>query len=152
LQPAGRASFSLPSPACSCCCRAARRFIKTLNPASGHVERRRPVGSAAIRRESTVREARMLTGGARCVCALQPMEIFVDDEAKLTLHGLVQHYIMLQVRPCFPLLLLLVFLTSPTVLTGGPPLCPAGGGRLHLSSKTFRIALGALLLTLEEQQ
>ena len=23
------------------------------------------------------------------------MEIFVDDEAKLTLHGLVQHYIML---------------------------------------------------------
>mmetsp|Transcript_2492 Transcript_2492/g.7488 ORF Transcript_2492/g.7488 Transcript_2492/m.7488 type:complete len:215 (+) Transcript_2492:1627-2271(+) len=25
-----------------------------------------------------------------------PMEIFVDDEAKLTLHGLVQHYIMLQ--------------------------------------------------------
>ena len=27
--------------------------------------------------------------------ALQPMEIFVDDEAKLTLHGLVQHYIML---------------------------------------------------------
>ncbi len=25
----------------------------------------------------------------------QPMEIFVDDEAKLTLHGLVQHYIML---------------------------------------------------------
>jgi hypothetical protein len=26
------------------------------------------------------------------------MEIFVDDEAKLTLHGLVQHYIMLQVR------------------------------------------------------
>ena len=28
------------------------------------------------------------------VCA-QPMEIYVDDEAKLTLHGLVQHYIML---------------------------------------------------------
>ena len=26
---------------------------------------------------------------------LQPMEIYVDDEAKLTLHGLVQHYIML---------------------------------------------------------
>lgn len=25
----------------------------------------------------------------------QPMEIYVDDEAKLTLHGLVQHYIML---------------------------------------------------------
>lgn len=30
----------------------------------------------------------------RAVCA-QPMEIYVDDEAKLTLHGLVQHYIML---------------------------------------------------------
>lgn len=28
-------------------------------------------------------------------CCAQPMEIFVDDEAKLTLHGLVQHYIML---------------------------------------------------------
>ena len=26
----------------------------------------------------------------------QPMEIYVDDEAKLTLHGLVQHYIMLE--------------------------------------------------------
>ncbi|GBF99348.1 DEAD-box ATP-dependent RNA helicase [Raphidocelis subcapitata] len=25
-----------------------------------------------------------------------PMEIYVDDEAKLTLHGLVQHYVMLQ--------------------------------------------------------
>lgn len=35
---------------------------------------------------------------ARVLCSLQPMEIFVDDEAKLTLHGLVQHYIMLQVR------------------------------------------------------
>eukprot|EP00243_Klebsormidium_subtile_P000685 TRINITY_DN1115_c0_g1_i1.p2 TRINITY_DN1115_c0_g1~~TRINITY_DN1115_c0_g1_i1.p2 ORF type:complete len:286 (+),score=83.68 TRINITY_DN1115_c0_g1_i1:1717-2574(+) len=27
---------------------------------------------------------------------LQPMEIYVDDEAKLTLHGLVQHYIKLE--------------------------------------------------------
>lgn len=26
---------------------------------------------------------------------VQPVEIYVDDEAKLTLHGLVQHYIML---------------------------------------------------------
>lgn len=26
---------------------------------------------------------------------VQPMEIYVDDEAKLTLHGLVQHYVML---------------------------------------------------------
>ena len=34
----------------------------------------------------------------RSLSCLQPMEIFVDDEAKLTLHGLVQHYIMLQVR------------------------------------------------------
>ncbi len=25
----------------------------------------------------------------------QPQEIYVDDESKLTLHGLVQHYIML---------------------------------------------------------
>merc|ERR550537_1679096 len=25
-----------------------------------------------------------------------PMEIYVDDESKLTLHGLVQHYVMLQ--------------------------------------------------------
>ena len=31
---------------------------------------------------------------AEALCA-QPMEIYVDDEAKLTLHGLVQHYIML---------------------------------------------------------
>ena len=37
--------------------------------------------------------------GAPTLCSpLQPMEIFVDDEAKITLHGLVQHYIMLQVR------------------------------------------------------
>ncbi len=31
----------------------------------------------------------------RCWCGAQPMEIYVDDEAKLTLHGLVQHYILL---------------------------------------------------------
>ncbi|KAJ6373119.1 hypothetical protein OIU76_027452 [Salix suchowensis] len=29
------------------------------------------------------------------ICSFQPMEIYVDDEAKLTLHGLVQHYIKL---------------------------------------------------------
>ncbi|XP_021994906.1 DEAD-box ATP-dependent RNA helicase 15 isoform X1 [Helianthus annuus] len=29
------------------------------------------------------------------ICFFQPMEIYVDDEAKLTLHGLVQHYIKL---------------------------------------------------------
>lgn len=29
------------------------------------------------------------------ISSFQPMEIYVDDEAKLTLHGLVQHYIKL---------------------------------------------------------
>eukprot|EP00050_Salpingoeca_kvevrii_P021806 m.115908 g.115908 ORF g.115908 m.115908 type:complete len:293 (-) comp9489_c1_seq2:168-1046(-) len=29
-------------------------------------------------------------------CAAQPMEIYVDDEAKLTLHGLKQHYVKLK--------------------------------------------------------
>lgn len=43
--------------------------------------------------------------GAQYVCVLpclpllllllQPAEIYVDDESKLTLHGLVQHYVML---------------------------------------------------------
>lgn len=27
------------------------------------------------------------------ICSFQPMEIYVDDEAKLTLHGLVQVFI-----------------------------------------------------------
>lgn len=27
---------------------------------------------------------------------LQPMEVYVDDEAKLTLHGLIQHYVKLK--------------------------------------------------------
>lgn len=27
------------------------------------------------------------------ICLLQPMEIYVDDEAKLTLHGLVQVFL-----------------------------------------------------------
>ncbi len=27
---------------------------------------------------------------------LQPMEVYVDDEAKLTLHGLQQHYVKLK--------------------------------------------------------
>lgn len=26
---------------------------------------------------------------------MQPVEVYVDDESKLTLHGLVQHYTML---------------------------------------------------------
>lgn len=36
---------------------------------------------------------------AKCVCcsyASQPMEVYVDDEAKLTLHGLQQHYVKLK--------------------------------------------------------
>ena len=28
--------------------------------------------------------------------SLQPLEIFVDDETKLTLHGLQQHYVKLE--------------------------------------------------------
>lgn len=27
---------------------------------------------------------------------LQPMEVYVDDEAKLTLHGLQQHYVKIK--------------------------------------------------------
>lgn len=30
-----------------------------------------------------------------CEC-LQPMEVFVDDDSKLTLHGLQQHYVKLK--------------------------------------------------------
>lgn len=31
-----------------------------------------------------------------CLSFLQPMEVYVDDEAKLTLHGLQQHYVKLK--------------------------------------------------------
>lgn len=31
-----------------------------------------------------------------CFPPFQPMEVYVDDEAKLTLHGLQQHYVKLQ--------------------------------------------------------
>lgn len=31
-----------------------------------------------------------------CLCLCQPLEIFVDDETKLTLHGLQQHYVKLE--------------------------------------------------------
>ena len=35
--------------------------------------------------------------GLRAVrCVAQPMEIFVDDETKLTLHGLQQYYVKLK--------------------------------------------------------
>ncbi|KFO81305.1 Spliceosome RNA helicase DDX39B, partial [Cuculus canorus] len=34
--------------------------------------------------------------GSQCHCAPQPMEIFVDDETKLTLHGLQQYYVKLK--------------------------------------------------------
>lgn len=30
------------------------------------------------------------------IYSLQPMEVYVDDEAKLTLHGLQQHYVKLK--------------------------------------------------------
>lgn len=44
---------------------------------------------------------------------LQPMEVYVDDETKLTLHGLQQHYVKLQEseknRKLFDLLDLLEF-------------------------------------------
>lgn len=29
-------------------------------------------------------------------CFIQPLEIYVDDETKLTLHGLQQHYVKLE--------------------------------------------------------
>jgi ATP-dependent RNA helicase UAP56/SUB2 len=32
----------------------------------------------------------------RCNILLQPLEIFVDDETKLTFHGLQQHYVTLE--------------------------------------------------------
>jgi hypothetical protein len=32
----------------------------------------------------------------RLITYLQPLEIFVDDETKLTLHGLQQHYVKLE--------------------------------------------------------
>ena len=31
-------------------------------------------------------------------CLLQPLEVFIDDDTKLTLHGLQQHYVKLQDR------------------------------------------------------
>lgn len=37
------------------------------------------------------------SGRANCLTNLsQPLEIYVDDETKLTLHGLQQHYIKLE--------------------------------------------------------
>lgn len=33
-----------------------------------------------------------------CSHSQQPMEVYVDDETKLTLHGLQQHYVKLQDR------------------------------------------------------
>ena len=34
--------------------------------------------------------------GKFVICRLQPMEVYIDDEAKLTLHGLRQHYVKLK--------------------------------------------------------
>lgn len=36
------------------------------------------------------------TGVLSYIYSLQPMEVYVDDEAKLTLHGLQQHYVKLK--------------------------------------------------------
>lgn len=61
---------------------------------------RQPPGSSGgvVFRTFHRKASGVLRAAPACVLLLQPMEIFVDDEAKLTLHGLVQHYIMLQVR------------------------------------------------------
>lgn len=37
-----------------------------------------------------------LSGYLYTAVSLQPMEVYVDDEAKLTLHGLTQHYCKLK--------------------------------------------------------
>jgi hypothetical protein len=42
---------------------------------------------------ATMAQQHAVPGVKVVMMGLQPMEIFVDDEAKLTLHGLVQHYI-----------------------------------------------------------
>ena len=34
--------------------------------------------------------------GKIVILCLQPMEVYIDDEAKLTLHGLRQHYVKLK--------------------------------------------------------
>ena len=39
---------------------------------------------------------RIATTTTNYVFPLQPMEVYVDDEAKLTLHGLQQHYVKLK--------------------------------------------------------
>ena len=38
----------------------------------------------------------MVNLGKFVICRLQPMEVYIDDEAKLTLHGLRQHYVKLK--------------------------------------------------------
>lgn len=56
---------------------------------------------------------------------LQPMEVYVDDEAKLTLHGLQQHYVKIKEneknKKLFELLDALEF---NQVRKGGSGLCP----------------------------
>lgn len=37
-----------------------------------------------------------MSGALTLLCPPQPMEIFVDDETKLTLHGLQQYYVKLK--------------------------------------------------------
>ncbi len=54
--------------------------------------------------------------------SFQPMEVYVDDEAKLTLHGLQQHYVKLKDteknRKLFELLDVLEFNQVGIVLLG----------------------------------
>lgn len=37
-----------------------------------------------------------LAGTSSDIALVQPLEIFVDDETKLTLHGLQQHYVKME--------------------------------------------------------
>lgn len=39
---------------------------------------------------------RVLLSVPKCLIISQPLEVFVDDETKLTLHGLQQHYVKLE--------------------------------------------------------
>lgn len=51
-----------------------------------------PIGDLKARRTSD--RSRLAASLPSPILCVQPMEIYVDDEAKLTLHGLVQHYVV----------------------------------------------------------
>lgn len=51
-----------------------------------------PIGDLKARRTSD--RSRLAASLHSPIVCVQPMEIYVDDEAKLTLHGLVQHYVV----------------------------------------------------------